>query len=142
MRIRNPRRVAALALGAATLAIAAGGGMGDPTSARGVEIVSTAMISAASANNQAAQPWLVTMSRDRFHSDFTIINVGDTVMFRNDAEDPTNGHDVQAVDGSFASPYIRPGESWSFTFNTEGYYAYYCSFHEGMEGAILVVYPE
>jgi plastocyanin len=136
MRIGNRRRGAALVVGAATLALVAGGATANRTSTSGVELVSVA-----SASNQAAEPWLVTMSRDRFYSDYTIINVGDTIMFRNDEEDPTNGHDVQAVDGSFISPYIRPGESWSFTFNTEGYYDYYCSFHEGMTAAILVVYP-
>jgi plastocyanin len=83
---------------------------------------------------------LITMSDNRYHSDYTIVNVGDTVTFRNDEVDDTK-HDVAADDNSFGSPVIHPGESWSFTFAAEGYYSFYCTFHEDMQAAILVVAP-
>ena len=51
-------------------------------------------------------------------------------------------HDIQANDGSFASPVLRPGETWTYTFAQEGYYAYYCSLHQNMEAAILIVPPD
>src|SRR4029079_15910189 len=47
----------------------------------------------------------------------TTISVGDTVTWHN--ADSAN-HQVVANDGSFASPVLKPTESFSFTFQKEG----------------------
>lgn len=41
-------------------------------------------------------------------------------------------------DGYFDSGLFAPNESWSFTFDRKGMFAYYCTIHPWMEGAILV----
>ena len=51
-------------------------------------------------------------------------------------------HNVVADDGSFRSPTLEPGDTFSRTFVTEGAYPYFCSFHgspgAGMVGVVLV----
>lgn len=92
------------------------------------------------AEEAGAAPFVtVTMQRNRFWPDFDVVSVGATVEWRNDEANPRNRHDVYTEDGTFASPVILPGEVWSFTFMQEGYYSYFCSYHDGMEGALLVV---
>ena len=63
------------------------------------------------------------------------IAVGTTVEWKND--DPL-AHTVTAVDGSFASPIIEPGQSWRRTFDKAGEYAFYCTPHPFMRGVIVV----
>lgn len=40
--------------------------------------------------------------------------------------------------GMFDSGLVGPGETYTFTFNTEGTYDYVCTIHFGMEGTIVV----
>jgi plastocyanin len=80
----------------------------------------------------------IWMRSDLFYHDYVFVPVGTTITWVNAEPDPTDDHNVLADDGSFTSPIIRPGESWSFTFTTPGYYHYGCELHDGMEGAVLV----
>lgn len=98
---------------------------------------STPVATAASVRGQETQ--VVSMVNNRFVSDFLIVTVGGTVQFRNDEGDPSVKHDIYSEDGTLLSPVIAPGESWSFTFGSEGFWHYLCSFHPGMEADILVV---
>ena len=54
----------------------------------------------------------------------------------------TNGdsvaHTVQADDGSFASPELDTGATFSFTFNEPGTFPYICGIHTSMHGTIVV----
>jgi amicyanin len=54
----------------------------------------------------------------------------------------TNGdqmiHNVAADDGSFTSPDMKYGDTYSHTFTTTGTYAYHCAYHSGMKGTIIV----
>jgi plastocyanin len=47
-------------------------------------------------------------------------------------------HTVTDVENNFDSNLIDAGESWSYTFNAEGTYNYYCTMHPWMRGAVLV----
>ena len=89
-----------------------------------------------------AESLVVRMQRDRFSPDFEVATVGTTVLWANEEPDPENVHDTYAEDGSWFSPPIQLGESWAFTMTVEGYVRYFCSFHEGMEAALLVVPAE
>ena len=65
------------------------------------------------------------------------IEVGDTVTWTNNDTVP---HTVtQKPSGSgFQSGTLKPGESFSFTFDTAGTFDYYCEFHAGMAGQVIV----
>lgn len=47
-------------------------------------------------------------------------------------------HTVTDVDNGFDSALISPGASWSYTFESEGEYNYYCTIHPWMRGAVEV----
>ncbi len=47
-------------------------------------------------------------------------------------------HDVVAKDGSFRSPILEPGQSYSARFDAAGTFAYVCSIHPFMAGTVVV----
>ena len=61
--------------------------------------------------------------------------VGDTVTWLNFGGAP---HTATAYDGSFDSPLLQSGESWSFTAATPGTFFYYCKTHPDMRGTLVV----
>ena len=76
------------------------------------------------------------------------VHVGDTVTWVNSDTLP---HTVTSVnptgaekpssddeDGLFDSGFMSGGDEWSFTFDTEGEYYYYCQLHPWMEGSVSV----
>ena len=63
------------------------------------------------------------------------IKAGTTVMWMND---DVVAHTVTADDGSFDSGFLNPGQSWSFTFDKAGTYAYHCTPHPWMKGTVIV----
>lgn len=93
---------------------------------------------AAPEQNRSETEVIVRMRGNIFSSGYLFIPLGTTVSWINEEADPTNAHNVLAEDGSFASPHIWPGESWSYTFTRPGYFRYFCELHEDMEGAVLV----
>jgi hypothetical protein len=60
---------------------------------------------------------------------------GTTVTWRNG--DSLN-HTVTAEGDAFDSGYVAPGGSFSFTFATQGHYAYHCLIHKFMKGSVDV----
>lgn len=63
-----------------------------------------------------------------------------TVTVRNDGE---TTHDIRAVDGSFASSMLQPGDTYQFDAPASGVIPYYCSLHgtaqgQGMTGVLVV----
>lgn len=60
---------------------------------------------------------------------------GDTVVWTNDG---TATHDVSADDGSFQSGPISPGQSFPFTFETEGTYVYRSTTDSDLTGSVVV----
>lgn len=47
-------------------------------------------------------------------------------------------HTVTDVNNEFDSNLISPGESWSYTFTSDGDYNYYCAMHPWMRGIVQV----
>jgi plastocyanin len=90
---------------------------------------------AAHAQDAPADPNAVPMQGNQFVPAEKTVTVGTTVTWMNmDAEE----HDVITNDLTVISPLIKPGETWAFTFETPGTYAYVCDLHTNMQGVINV----
>ncbi len=63
------------------------------------------------------------------------VPVGTTVTWTNRDEEP---HTVAAADGSFHSPGMGTGATYSFTFTKAGSFAYICSIHPFMKATVQV----
>jgi plastocyanin len=94
-----------------------------------------ALVVAASAG---ADTKTVQITRTGFTPTSTTINVGDTVTWKNA---DTDNHQVVANDGSFASPTLKTGESFSFTFAKAGKTTYHDSFATTHRGTVTVNAP-
>ncbi len=90
---------------------------------------------AVQAQDLIEDPNLIPMQFNVFIPAEKIVAAGTTVTWVNlDAED----HNVIALDFTYGSPFIKTGETWAFTYDTPGTYAYLCDLHRGMEGVIVV----
>ena len=68
------------------------------------------------------------------------VKAGTTVTWKNEGR---MAHTVTADDGSFESPTLGAGETFSRKFAEAGTYRYYCAFHggqggDGMSGTVVV----
>lgn len=63
------------------------------------------------------------------------VRAGGTVTWTNRDEEP---HTVASDDGSFHSPAMRTGATYSHTFPTAGRFDYACSIHPMMHGTVVV----
>lgn len=63
------------------------------------------------------------------------VAAGTTVTWTNNDSSP---HTVTADDGSFDSGNLDPGQSFTFTFDQGGTFAYHCSYHPNMQASIVV----
>jgi plastocyanin len=63
------------------------------------------------------------------------VAVGSTVTWQN--QDQTT-HTVVADDGSFKSPDLGSGKTFSYTFRTAGTFTYVCGIHPTMKGIVVV----
>jgi plastocyanin len=63
----------------------------------------------------------VSIKRSSFSPSTVSIVAGDTIRWRND---DTRDHQVVSTTGTFASPVLRPGRTYSFTFEVAGTYRY------------------
>ena len=63
------------------------------------------------------------------------VRAGSTVTWTNRDEEP---HTVAATDGSFHSPGMGTGATFSHTFPTAGKFDYVCSIHPSMHGTVVV----
>jgi len=66
------------------------------------------------------------------------INQGDAVKWTN--ADKVN-HQLVANNGAFASPIIKPGETYTFTFSAAGTFHYHDALHPALTGTIAVKGP-
>lgn len=64
------------------------------------------------------------------------IKVGETVTWVN--EDDSSPHTATSTDGIFDSDMLQSGQSFSYTFDKEDEYPYYCMFHPNMVGTVIV----
>lgn len=63
------------------------------------------------------------------------VSAGTTVTWTNRDEEP---HTVAASDGSFHSPGMGTGATFTHTFATAGTFEYVCSIHPMMHGTVVV----
>ena len=71
------------------------------------------------------------------------IKVGDTVTWiNNDSSPHTVTSSSSSKDINFDSDVLRKDETFSFTFDREGEYPYFCTLHPSMVGTIVVLPSE
>ena len=78
----------------------------------------------------------VTIARMRFEPASIVVKKGTTVTWTQNDAMP---HTVTAGDGSFGSPQMGGGGTFSHTFDEAGTYAYACSLHPAMQARVQVV---
>ena len=94
-----------------------------------------ALVVAASAG---ADTKTVQIVKSGFTPSSTTINVGDSVTWRN--ADSVN-HQVVANDGSFASPVLKPGESFTQAFAKAGKLSYHDALFTSRKGSVTANAP-
>ncbi|WP_156764699.1 cupredoxin family copper-binding protein [Mycobacterium sp. 1081908.1] len=77
----------------------------------------------------------VTIDNFAFAPATLTVKAGSTVTWTNKDEEP---HTVAAADGSFKSPGMGTGATFSHTFPTAGKFDYVCSIHPMMHGTVVV----
>lgn len=80
----------------------------------------------------------VRITKSSFSPSSIRIDFGDTVRWTN--ADSTN-HQVVADNGSFASPILKPNQSYSFTFRTAGRFPYHDAIKPSLKGVVRVNGP-
>jgi plastocyanin len=86
----------------------------------------------------AAATVSVQITKSGFTPSTFTVNRGDKVTWHNaDKAD----HQVVADDGSFASPILKPGQSWTATLNTAGTFRYHDGLAPSLKGKITVKGP-
>lgn len=71
-----------------------------------------------------------------FSPQIAAINPGDTIIWKNVG---ANNHTVHSLTGAlYDSGNLPPGATFSKTFASQGRYEYYCAYHSGMKGTIIV----
>jgi len=80
----------------------------------------------------------VQITRNGFTPAATTINVGDSVTWRNA---DTVSHQVVANDGSFASPVLKAGDTYTFTFQKAGKVTFHDSFATRRTGTVTTNAP-
>src|ERR1700693_668587 len=91
------------------------------------------VVAAAGADTKTVQ-----IVKSGFTPSSTTINVGDSVTWKN--ADTVN-HQVVANDGSFASPVLKPGESFSQAFPKSGKVNYHDALFTSRTGSVTVTAP-
>jgi plastocyanin len=89
----------------------------------------------AAADEASAEATSVTIAEFAFTPAELTVAAGTTVTWTNEDWAP---HTATAEDGSFDSGRLNQGDSFEYTFDDPGTYAYFCSFHPGMMGSIVV----
>ena len=77
----------------------------------------------------------VTIDNFAFAPATLTVKAGSTVTWTNKDEEP---HTVAAADGSFKSPGMGTGATFSHTFPAAGKFDYVCSIHPMMHGTVVV----
>ncbi|MFL6580629.1 MAG: cupredoxin family copper-binding protein [Burkholderiales bacterium] len=77
----------------------------------------------------------VTIDAMKYLPDRLTVHAGDTVVWINKDLFP---HTVTEVKGRFDSHEIKPNASWRYVAKKRGEFAYVCTLHPSMKGALLV----
>lgn len=79
----------------------------------------------------------VAVGHNRLAPSELTVKAGTSVTFENQDEMP-GGHTIVADDGSFQSPGLAKGQSWSHTFDEPGTHGYSIKEHPSAKGSITV----
>jgi plastocyanin len=105
-------------------------------------MITGALVATAAALALAAPAAAATVNVQITKSGFTpssfTVNHGDTVTWRNA---DTTDHQIVADDGSFASPILKAGRSWSVTLATAGTFRYHDGLKPSLKGRVTVKGP-
>lgn len=85
-----------------------------------------------------AATFTVSIKDNGFVPKNTTVTAGDTVTWKNDGK---NNHQVVATTGAFASPVLRPGQSFSFKFTGAGTVNYRDALNPSETGSVIVKAP-
>jgi plastocyanin len=97
----------------------------------------TALVLALPASSAAATI-AIRITATAFSPKVVTINQGDSLKWTNaDKVD----HQLVANNGAFASPILKAGQTWTFTFNTAGRINYHDALHPALSGTIFVKGP-
>lgn len=107
-------------------------------------LVAVPVVSIANGQNTTTNPTMPPKGRaivdvsiqDFFFSPTPVtIAIGDTVRWTNNGP---SGHSSTSDTGIWDSGVLSVGQTFSFTFNTAGTYAYHCKIHTSMHGSVVV----
>jgi len=130
--MRTNRRIATLLC--VTLALSACGGDDDDTASDPADEAAEPADSEPADEAPAGEEATITIADFAFEG-VTEVAVGTTVVVTN--TDDTQ-HTWTALDGTFDSSALGPGDTFEFTFTEAGTYDYQCNFHPSMTGTIVV----
>jgi len=84
--------------------------------------------------------YVVAMGEYFFAPMNIVISVGDKIRWRNDGIEPhTSTSGIQPIaSGTWDSPLLWPGESYTRTFDSVGSFSYFCILHSGQTGNVTV----
>src|SRR6267154_3074961 len=91
-------------------------------------VATLVVVAAAGADTKTVQ-----IVKSGFTPSSTTVTVGDSVTWKN--ADTVN-HQVVANDGSFASPVLKPGESFSQAFPKSGRFGYHDALFTSRKGTV------
>ena len=101
-----------------------------------VAVLALAVTGASQPASQATKA--VAIKSTGFSPKSVTIATGDAVKWTNR---DTKNHQVVANNGSFASAAIKPGKSYTHTFNTAGTFGYRDALHPSLTGKVVVKGP-
>jgi plastocyanin len=139
--IRRPRHLRRLlALGAVLPVVVFGacGGSDDDGATAASKASATTTTAAADDMGGASAPATgdaVKIAGFAFSPATLQVKAGTKVTFTNEDE---YEHTATADDGSFDSEHLKKGDTFEFTFDKPGTYAYKCDIHNSMTGKVVV----
>jgi plastocyanin len=101
-------------------------------------LVVTSSLALVVAPSGSAATKTVKITRTAFTPSSVTIKTTDSVKWTNT---DTINHQVVANGGAFASPILKPGQSYTFTFKTAGKYPYHDALHTALKGTVVVTGP-
>src|SRR5687768_7022709 len=102
-----------------------------------VVLAALAVLTFAVSTASAAETHQIPIAQYTYTPATMTVHVGDVVTWTNQDQ---AAHDVTG--GTFRSPMLAKGQSWSFTFTEPGTFDYICSVHPDMRGQIIVLAHE
>ncbi len=94
-----------------------------------------ALVAAAPASTTATKTVTVAITKAAFVPNAVTVQVGDTVTFTNS---DTVNHQVISQAAPFSSPILKPGETFSFTFQRAGKFNYEDALVKNLKGSVTV----